>query len=132
MLRDARRRVQGDRGPDRVDIVLRDAVASQEVAGDVRAVNLEAMVRAAVLMRQAHVVEHRACIKQFGIKSQSATLACQSAPVIDAARMVKQQWRLGIAHQFCYLASELAVGYANSRQIGVPWKVDIHSLPPAD
>jgi hypothetical protein len=31
VLRDARRRVQGDRGPDRFDILLRDAVASQEV-----------------------------------------------------------------------------------------------------
>src|SRR5258705_3598815 len=42
-------------------------------------------------MGQAHVVEHRACIKQFGIESESATLARQSAPVIDAARMVKEQ-----------------------------------------
>jgi hypothetical protein len=61
--------VQGDRGPDRVDILLRDAVASQEVPGDIRAVDFEAMIRAAVLMGQAHVVEHRACIEQLGIES---------------------------------------------------------------
>jgi len=68
-----------------------DSVASQEVRGGICAVNLEAFLRAAVLMGQAHVVEHRACIKQFGIESEAATLARQSAPVIGAARMVKEQ-----------------------------------------
>ena len=58
-----------------------DSVASQEVTGGICAVNLEAFLRGAVLMRQAHVVEHRACIKQFGIESQSATLASKGAPV---------------------------------------------------
>jgi len=38
----------------------------------------------AVLARQAHVVEHRTCIKQLGIESEPATLAGQSGPVIDA------------------------------------------------
>src|SRR6202040_3389201 len=103
---DARRRVQGDRGPDRFNILLMDSVASQEVTGGICAVNLEAFLRGAVLMRQAHVVEHRTCIKQFGIESQSATLACQSAPVIDAARMVKQQRRFGVLYQFSDFASE--------------------------
>ncbi len=91
VLRDAGRGVQGDRRPDRFDILLMDSVASQEVTGGICAVNLEAFLRGAVLMRQAHVVEHRACIKQFGIESQSATLASEGAPVIDAARVVKQQ-----------------------------------------
>jgi len=80
VLRDTRRSVQGDRGPDRFDILLRNAVASQEVTGGIRAVNFEALIRAAVLIGKAHIMEHRACIKQFGIKSESATLACQSTP----------------------------------------------------
>jgi len=50
VFRDARRRVQCDRGPDRINILLRDAVTSQEVAGDVGAVDFEAVIRAAVLM----------------------------------------------------------------------------------
>src|SRR5882757_5559842 len=74
VLRDARRRVQGDRGPDRIDILLSDAVASEEVTGDIRAVDLEPLGWAAVLMGQAHVVEHRARIKQLGIESEPATL----------------------------------------------------------
>src|ERR1700759_5510478 len=105
-----------------------DAVVAQEFTGGICTVNLEALLRGAVLMSQAHVVEHRARVKQLGIKPQSATLACQSAPVIDAPRMMKQQRPLGIAHQFRYLASELAVGYADCRQIGVHWKVDVHSM----
>jgi hypothetical protein len=52
----------------------------------IRAVNFEALIRAAVLIGQAQIMEHRACIKQFGIESESATLACQGAPVVDAAR----------------------------------------------
>ena len=88
-----------------------DPVASQKVTGRIRAVNLEALRRSAVLMRQAHVVKHRACIKQFGIEPQSAPLACQRAPIIDAARMVKQQRRFGVPHQLRYFAGELAVGH---------------------
>src|SRR5882757_8743169 len=52
VLRDARRRVQGDRGPDRVDILLHDAVASEEVTGRIRAVDLESLGLTAVLMGQ--------------------------------------------------------------------------------
>jgi hypothetical protein len=117
VLRDAQCRVQGDRGPDRVDILLRDAAASQEVPGDIRAIDFEAMIRAAMLMGQAHVEEHRACTEQFGIEAQSATLACQSSPVVDAARMVKQQRRFGIPHQIRYFAREFAVGNSDSRKI---------------
>src|SRR6266849_2094962 len=51
VLRDAGRGVQGDRRPDRFDILLMDSVASQEVTGGICAVNLEAFLRGAVLMR---------------------------------------------------------------------------------
>ena len=128
VLRYARRRVQGDRGPDGVDIVLRDAVAAQEVTGGICAVNLEALVRAAVLMGQPHVVEHRASIKQLRIEFQFVTLARQSAPVINTARMVKQKWRLGIPYQLRYFASELAVGNSNSRKVDIYLNVDIHAF----
>src|SRR6202158_5886250 len=121
VLRNARRSVQGDRSPDRFDILLRDAVASQEVTGGIRAVNFEALIRAAVLIGQAHIMEHRACIKRFGIESESATLACQSAPVVDAARMVKEQRRFGVPHQPHYFASELAIGNSDPPKIDIHW-----------
>src|SRR6202049_2871659 len=75
VLRDARCRVQGDCGPDRFNVLLMDSVASQEVTGGICAVNLEAFLRAAVLMGQAHVVDNRACIKQLWIESEATTLA---------------------------------------------------------
>jgi hypothetical protein len=109
-----------------------DSVTSQEVTGGICAVNFEAFLRGAVPMRQAHVVEHRACIKQFRIESQSATLACQGAPVIDAARMVKQQRRFGIPHQLGYFACELGIGNPDPRKIGIHRKIDIHYTSPAD
>src|SRR5258707_1965088 len=91
-----------------------DSVASQEVTGGICAVNLEAFLRGAVLMRQAHVVEHRACIKQFWIEYQSATLASESAPVIDAARMVKKHLGVSVPHQLRYFSRELAVWHSGS------------------
>src|ERR1700730_14606817 len=109
------------------------AAASQEVTGGICAVNLETFPRAAVLMGQAHVMEHRACIKQFGIESQSTALACQRAPVIDAARMVKQQRRLGVPHQLSYFAREVTVRNSDSRKIDTGFKIDIHErLLPID
>jgi hypothetical protein len=46
--------------------------------------------------------------------------------------MVKEQRRLCIAHQFGYRARELAVRYLDPRKIRVPWKVDIHGMPPVN
>ena len=91
VLRNAGRGVQRDRGPHRVDILLRYAVAAQEVSRGVGAVDLEALVGAAVPMRQPHVVEHRAGIEQLGIERQAAPRAGQRSPVEDAAGMVEQQ-----------------------------------------
>jgi hypothetical protein len=118
--------MQGDRGPDRVDILLRDAVASEEVTGDIRPVDLETLGLAAVLIGQAHVMEHRARIKQFGIESETAMVSCQSAPVIDAARMVKEQRRFVVLYQLSYFVRELAVGNYDSRKIGIHRKIDRH------
>src|SRR5580704_4103036 len=97
-----------------------DSMTSQEVTGGICAVNFEAFLRGAVPMRQAHVVKHRACIKKFRIESQSATLACQNAPVIDSARMVKQQRRFGVPHQLRYFAGELAVGNSDASKVDIP------------
>ena len=55
VLRDARRGVQSDRRPDRIDVVLVYAVTAKEVASGVRAVDLEALVGAAVGRSEAHV-----------------------------------------------------------------------------
>ena len=128
VLRDAGRRVQGDCGPDGFDILLRDAVASEEITRGIRAVDFESLDLAAVLMGQPHVVEHRASIKQLRIEFQFVTLARQSAPVINTARMVKQKWRLGIPYQLGYFASELAVGNSNSRKVDIYLNVDIHAF----
>src|SRR3984885_15594349 len=62
MLRNAGCRVQGDCGPDSFYVLLRDAKASSIITGGIGVVNLEALIRAAVLVGQTHVVEHRARI----------------------------------------------------------------------
>src|SRR5215469_2543713 len=89
-LRNAGCRVQRDRGPDRLDVALGDAMAAQEIAGDVGAVHLEALIRAGVLRGEAHVVKHGTGIKQLAIKAETAALAGERAPEIDAARVMEQ------------------------------------------
>ena len=54
-------------------------MASQEIAGDVGAVHLEALICAGVLKGEAHVVEQGAGIKKFGIKVETAALAGERA-----------------------------------------------------
>ena len=76
VLRDARRRVQRDRSPDRLDVRLGDAMAPQEVAGGVGAVHLETLMCARVCRGEAHVVEHCAGIKKLGIEA-AGRAACR-------------------------------------------------------
>src|SRR5258708_2710788 len=114
VLRDARRRVQSDRRPDRIDVVLANAVTAEEVAGGVRAVDLEALVGAAVRRGQAHVVKHRPRIEKLAIELETTMLSGERTPVIDAARMVEQQRRLGIPDELRDLTGESSVGDAGS------------------
>src|SRR5271168_4602651 len=85
----------------------------QKIASHVRAVDLESFLRTAVLVYQPHVVKHGARIKQFRIKLQAATLPRERAPMIDAARMMKEQRRFRVSYQLRNLARERAVRCAN-------------------
>ena len=67
------------------------AMAAEEVTGSIGAVDLETLMRARMLRGEAHVVKHRAGVKQLGIEAEAAALAGKCAPVIDAARVVEQQ-----------------------------------------
>ena len=72
---DARRGVQRDRGPDRLDFALCYAVAAEEVAGSIGAVDLETLMCACVLGSETHVMEHGAGVQELGIEAQGAALA---------------------------------------------------------
>jgi hypothetical protein len=65
-------------------------------------------------MRQAHVVKHRTRIEKFAIELERAALSGERTPVVDAARMMKQQWRLGIPDELCDRTGEATVGNADS------------------
>ncbi len=51
-----------------------DIAAPEEVARGVGAVDLEAFVLAAVLVGEAHVMEHRPGVEQFRIEAQATVL----------------------------------------------------------
>jgi len=105
--------VQRDRGPDDIDVTLRDLVGLQECAGGVRAVDLEALGLAAVLACQAHVVEHRAGVEQLPVKAQPPPHAGQRSEIINPTGMVEQQLWLGITDKLSDLLAQLAVGDAD-------------------
>jgi hypothetical protein len=63
------------RSPSRLYVVLTNAVAAQEVAGGVGAVDLEALVVAAVRRSEAHVVKHRPGIEKLGIELETTTFS---------------------------------------------------------
>jgi hypothetical protein len=110
VLRDAGRRVQGDRGPYGVDICLRDPMPLQEIPRRIGAVDLEAFIAAALRLGQTHVMEHRTRIEQFRIEFRAAMLTHQRGEQEDAARMIEEQVRLGVADNLRHLLCELAVG----------------------
>jgi hypothetical protein len=66
-------------------------MAAQEVAGEIGAVHLEALILARMRAGEAHVVEHRAGVKELGIETEAAAPAGECTPVIDPARVVEQQ-----------------------------------------
>lgn len=66
-------------------------MAAEEVASEVGAVDLEAVVRARMLRGEPHVVKHRACIEQFRIEAEAAALAGKSTPGI-AESDVEKVW----------------------------------------
>src|SRR5258708_8664768 len=113
VLRDAWRRMQRDRRPDRIDVLSGNAVTAQEIAGGIRTVDLKTLIDAAVLMSKAHVVKHRPCIEELLIERQTTMLAGERTPVIDPAGMVKQQRRFSVPDKLCYLAGEFAVRNAD-------------------
>src|SRR5271169_2372411 len=77
VLWNSRGRMQCDRGPHQVNFMLGNAVAAKEITGGIRSVNFKSFTGAAVLVSQSHVMEHRAGVKQLGIKAEAAVLASQ-------------------------------------------------------
>ncbi|PAV92690.1 hypothetical protein WR25_09954 [Diploscapter pachys] len=110
VLGDTRRGVQGNGRPDPFDIALVDTVLLQEVAGGVGAIDLEAAAVAAVGVGQAHVVEHAAAVQQLCVIFQAQAPAGEGGEIIDAAGVVEQQRRSGVADQLGDLAGHGGVG----------------------
>src|SRR6202011_2583670 len=95
--------------PDLLDLALADTVLPQEVTRRIRAIDFEAIMRAGVFIYEPHVMEHRADIEPFRIVLQLLALARHRAEQEPARRMMKEQVRLGVAHELRGVACHLAV-----------------------
>lgn len=124
--------VQSDRRPDRIDVVLANTATAEKVTGGVGAVDLEALMGAAVPRSQTHVVKHCPRIEEFVIELETTALSGERTPIIDAARMVEQQCGFGVPDQFSNLAGETTVGNADSFHRERPFSCYCHWTSPAN
>src|SRR3984885_10256259 len=114
MLRDAWRRVESDRRPDRIDVGPINTATLEEFAGGVCAVDLETLVSATVRRGQAYVVKHRSRVEKFGIELETMVLSRKRTPVIDATRVMEKERRLSVPDKLRDLTHECGVGDADS------------------
>src|SRR5262245_6850396 len=114
MLRHPWRGVERNGGPDRVGVLFGDAVAAQKIPSGMGAIDLEALILAAVARHQADVVEHRARVEELTVELQPSANSRQRAEMIDAARMIEEQVGLGLADKFSDGARQLAVRNGSS------------------
>ena len=112
--RDLRGVVQCDAHPREVGPLLGDAVLEEETAGLVGAVDLEALVVAAVLLGQAEVVEQGADVEQLGVEVELVLLPAQRAEHVHAAAVVVDDVGCGFADELGRLLGQLAVGDCDS------------------
>ena len=99
VLGDTRRRVQRDCRPDILDFALGHTVALEEIARDIRTVDLETQVGARMRLGQSHVVKHRAHVEQFWIVIQTLPFTGQRSPEEHPPAVIVEQIVLGIADE---------------------------------
>ncbi len=75
VLGNARRRVERDGGPHRVDVLLGRFGGRSRKSRAAFAPSTSNRSCCTAVLGQPHVVEHRAGIEQFGVEPQPATLA---------------------------------------------------------
>src|ERR1700742_942513 len=107
-------------------------MTAQEIPGGVRAIDLEALMGAAVRVSQAHVVKHRPRVEKLSIELEAMTLSGERAPVIDTARMVEQQPGLRMPDHLRDLAGEATAGYLDTFDRKCLLSRDCHFVSPAE
>jgi hypothetical protein len=110
VLGDSRGGVEGDCGPDILDIGLGQVVLLEEGAGGVGSVDLEALVGRAVAGDEAEVVKHGSGVEQLAVEFEAAPLTGESCEVVDTAGVVEEQLGLGVADELRDLPSEGTLG----------------------
>src|SRR3981081_3978016 len=98
VLWDPRSGGECNRRPYMLDILLRDAVTTQEVARGIRSIHLKAVRIAAVSRHQTDIMEHGARVEKFRVKRKTTALTSERGEVVNAARVIEQQSRFCIAN----------------------------------
>src|ERR1700730_12087459 len=99
VLRDAGSSVKSNRRPYAVDVLFRNVTAAQELARGICSINLKTVCVAAVSRYETDVVEHSACVEQFGVELETTALTSERAKVVNAAGVIEQQSRFRIADE---------------------------------
>jgi hypothetical protein len=98
-----------------VDVLFSDVMTAEEVASGICTVYLKTVCVATISRYETYVVEHGACVKEFGVELEATVLACECAKIVDSAGVVEQQCRFCIADEFRNFVGELAVRNSDAR-----------------
>jgi hypothetical protein len=85
-------------------------MAAQKVARGIGSVNLKTICIATVSRYEPDIVEHSTCVEKFGVELEATAPAGECAKIVDAAGVIEQQSRFGIADEFCDLVGKFTVG----------------------
>src|ERR1051325_9643856 len=107
--------MQRDRFPDQIDLRFGDAIPSEEFAGGISTINLEALGVSMKIIDKAHVVKERGDIEQLGVEFQIQADTSHGTEQIDANGVVEQHLTLVMSHEFGGFARDLAVRNLDTR-----------------
>jgi len=87
---------------------------SQKISRCIGAIHLEALMRAAVLFREPHVMKHGAGVEQIGIEAKPTLPRGNGAEIVDPTGMVKNQLRRRVTDQFSHFSRQNTVRHLDA------------------
>src|SRR4029453_4790410 len=107
--------MEGDRFPNEVRFGFGDAMAPEEFAGGVSAINFKPFCLRVVLIDKTQVMKQRRYIEELGVELNILAGSLHGAKHVNANGVVEQYLRFMLAHQLRRFSRDLAVGQLDTR-----------------
>ena len=107
--------MEGDRFPNEVRFGFGDAMAPEEFAGGVSAINFKPFCLRVVLIDKTQVMKQRRYIEELWVELDILSGSLHGAKHVNANGVVEQYLRFMLAHQLRRFSRDLAVGQLDTR-----------------